>query len=236
MGDNKTTFSFRVDNDTAEAVEEYVEERGINRTDALRRATEEYIGKREAYEPSDSGGGRVPSLTIFGIVAMAIAPTLLVGGYTVLGGVATFLAATFLVLWATAYDVVLERRVGAIRDELGERGGLWSGFFHLMSKDHPVDDPRSPIERAARFDIYAVAFALVGLIVLLPLATLGWAGYLEPFLSYIGAAGAFGIALFIAVVAYGFVFLMGVSAIALLAIATTREDRPAPADDESADV
>lgn len=224
MGENKTTFSFRVDNDTAEAVEEYVEERGINRTDALRRATEEYIGKREAYEPSDSSGGGVSSITIFGIVSMAIAPTLLATGYTVLGGFAAFVAATYLVLWATAYDVVLERRVGAIRDELGERGGLWSGFFRLMREDHPVDDPRSPIERAARFDTYAYALAVAGLLALLPLAALARLGYLEPFLSLIGTPGRIGILILIIGVAYGFAFLMGVSAIALLAIATSRSD------------
>lgn len=232
---DKEAFAFRLENDTAEDVKKYVEERGVKKSDVLRRATKEYIDEQAGEDTQPDPRRSVSPVTVMGVVAIAVAPTLLATGYTGLGIGLGAVAAVYALLWVTAYDVVLGRHLDTVRDELGDVGGV-VGFFQLMREDHPVEDPDTLVERAARADLWALGLITSGLVVVTPMYVAAQFGYFEPFLAAIGTAGALGIGLFVVVVVYGFVFLMGLSALATLALATAREGRPAPADDESADV
>ena len=218
MGE-KETFAFRLENDTAEEVKEYVDERGVKKSDVLRRATKEYIDE----QTGEAGGARrsVSPLTILGLGAVAWG--LLATGYTQVGGVLGIFAAVYALLWVTAYDTVLEGALDDARDELREVGGV-VGFFRYVATDHHVEDPDTVVERAARLDLVAQGVLVGLLVVLAPLAVAAYLGALEPLLAVIGTSGVRGIALVVVALGYAAALLMGVSAVASLAIASAATD------------
>jgi len=221
---DKTTFAFRVSADTAGEIEDYVEERGVKKSDVLRRAAKQYIDEQTGEDRPDPRRSASP-VTILGVVAIAIAPTLLATGYTALGSAFGVLAAVYGLLWVTALDTVLEDALDDGREKLREAGGV-VGFFRHVRNDHHVEDPDTVVERAARLDLVADGFLVGLLVVVAPLGIARYLGWLEPFLAVIGTAGATAIVLLVVVLAYGFALLMAVSAVASLAIAAAAEPDP----------
>jgi len=221
MGRTTEAVTARVPGPMKRRVEELAEETGNSQSAMARELIKTGLEERDRDESPP--GRSVSALTILGVVAIAVAPTLLATGFTAIGAVFGAIGALYALLWATAYDGVVEDALGTARDELREVGGV-VGFFRFayrkMRNDHHVEDPDTVIERAARLDILAEG-ALVGLLaVLIPLGLAAYVGVLEPFLAAVGTTGVRAIVLLIVALAYGFAFLMAVSALASLAIAT----------------
>lgn len=226
------TVSGKVPGRVTEGLDEEAEARGVSRSTVIREHLEAAVEDDE--EDTAGGAGRsVSALALLGVVSLATAPTLLATGYTAAGGVAGAVAAIYVLLWVTATDVVVEEALGDARAELREAGGV-VGFFRRVVSDHHVEDPDTVVERAARLDIVAFGL-LVGLVVvLLPLGVAAWVGVLGELLATVGSTGATAIATLIMALAYGVVVLMGVSAVASLAIASARAEADA-VDDAAAE-
>lgn len=229
----------RVPERIKEAIVEEAEQRGVSQSTVIREYMEDVYslegeegGAEETTE--DTGATRsVSPLALVGVVSLAIAPTLLSTGYTIAGGVAGVVAAAYVLLWVTATDVVVEEALGDARAELREAGGV-VGFFRRVVTDHHVEDPDTVVERAARLDILAFGLLTGLLVVLLPVGAAAWAGVLGEALAVVGSAGATAVLLVVLVVAYGAAVLMGVSAVASLAIASARTDRSDTVDVDAA--
>jgi hypothetical protein len=216
MSRNTEAVTARVPSPMKRELEDLAEETGNSQSAMVKDLIKDGLEAREEDTPARS----VSPLTILGVVAIAIAPTLLATGYTGVGAVFGAIAATYVLLWATATDVVVEERLAEARDRLRDVGGV-VGFFRYVVSDHQVENPDTVVERAARLDLVAGGL-LVGLVaVLAPLGVAASIGVLEPFLSVIGTSGVAAIALAIVALAYAAVVLMGVSALASLALAST---------------
>jgi len=230
MGDmsDKKSLAWRAPLDTYREVEALAEENDIKKSDVLRRATEEYLDEDDA----DSGARSTSSLTILGVVALAIAPTLLATGYTALGAGVGVVAAVYVLLWVTAYDVVLESALADARDELAEVGGVLGFFHYVIFEDRLVDDPDTLIERATYGDLVALGFGAAFILVGAPLAVLDHFGYTEAFVAALGPRGFLAYAAVVVVLLSLALFFFGIWALASLAIASTRFFKPTddPAD------
>lgn len=234
----------RVPERIKEAIVEEAEQRGVSQSTVIREYMEDVYslegeegdaeGENAEETTEDTGATRsVSPLALVGVVSLAIAPTLLSTGYTIAGGVAGVVAAAYVLLWVTATDVVVEEALGDARAELREAGGV-VGFFRRVVTDHHVEDPDTVVERAARLDILAFGLLTGLLAVLLPVGAAAWAGVLGEALAVVGSAGATAVLLVVLVVAYGAAVLMGVSAVASLAIASARTDRTDTVDVDAA--
>jgi uncharacterized membrane protein len=152
-------------------------------------------------------------ITILAIVAIAVAPTLLVTGHIAAATIFFAIPAMSALLWITGYDEVLQEKFSTIRD-----------FFLVMWFDHHVENPDNVVERAARLDLYApVALVLSALVGGVGVA-LQYLGYLDVVLAVIGPWGALGWALLVVGLMYLFALMLGISAIATVAVATSRSD------------
>ena len=206
-----------------EELEEEAEARGVSRSTVIREHLEAAVDDPGEEEADPTPDRSASPLALVGVVSLAVAPTLLATGYTAVGGIAGAVAAAYVLLWVTATDVVVEEALGDARAELREAGGV-VGFFRRVMTDHHVEDPDTVVERAARLDIVASGL-LVGLAaVVVPLGVAAWVGVLGGLLAAVGSTGATAILVLIMALAYGFVVLMGVSAVASLAIASARAD------------
>ena len=223
---DKEAFAFRLENDTADDLKRYVEERDLKKSDVLRRATKEYIDKQKTETPP-TGTRSVSPLTILGVVAIAVAPTLLATGFTGLGVAFGAVGAVYALLWVTAYDLALERYLDDVRDQLDDAGGV-VGFFRLMWFDHHGEDPDTIVERAARLDLYAPIAGGLGILVGGVAFGLYYVGHFATVAGVIGPWGVFGWALLVVGLAYVFALMIGVSAIASLAVASSRRGADAP--------
>ena len=221
---DKEAFAFRLENDTADDLKRYVEERDLKKSDVLRRATKEYIDKQKTETPP-TGTRSVSPLTILGVVAIAVAPTLLATGFTGLGVAFGAVGAVYALLWVTAYDLALERYLDGVRDRLDDAGGV-VGFFRLIWSDHHVEDPDTIVERAARLDLYAPIAGGVGLLVGGVAVVLHSLGYFAAVAGVIGPWGVFGWGLLVLGFAYLFAVMLAISALASLAIATAASSTP----------
>jgi hypothetical protein len=170
---DKKQFGVRLPSDSAEAVEEYVEERDITQADALRRAIDEF------FVEDDSGGGSqstaIPSSVEW---FLAILAAVLVGGGILLtadgttGGFATFtLGSTLFVSHRKLASVGSAVKAG-IQDLENVQPGAVRYLYACILADHPVSwEPRTRVERVARWDLYGIvgmllAGVLAGLIAL----------------------------------------------------------------------
>lgn len=237
MVDNDQTLAGRVSQSVVDDVEAIAEEESSSKSTVVRRFVEQGIerhkAEEEALDDATTAGRSVSPLALVGVVSLAIAPTLLSTGYTIAGGVAGVVAAAYVLLWVTATDVVVEEALGDARAELREAGGV-VGFFRRVVTDHHVEDPDTVVERAARLDILAFGLLTGLLAVLLPVGAAAWVGVLGEALAVVGSAGATAVLLVVLVVAYGAAVLMGVSAVASLAIASARTDRSDTVDVDAA--
>ena len=232
MAEKTVPLTARVPEEERDAVEDLADERAKSKSamtrELVQRGLETIDEDDRAPEPSRTAS----PLTILGVVAIAVAPTLLATGYTGLGVVLGLVAAVYALLWVTAYDTVLEERLDDARDELREVGGV-VGFFRYVAADHHVEEPDTVVERAARLDLVAQGL-LVGLLaVLAPLAVAAYLGALEPLLAVIGATGATAIVLLVLALGYAAALLMGVSALASLAIASAATEDDDVVDEET---
>ena len=212
---DKKTLSGRVPADTYDEVEDLADDLDVRKSDLLRRATEDYL---DDHGTDDRERGRsVSPLALIGVVALAIAPTLLATGYTTVGLTAGGVAAIYVLLWVTAYDVVVEDALGDARDELAEVGGV-VGFFRFVMTDGRVEEPDTVVERASNWDLLGYGLVIGAGVVLAPAAVLQRVGVLDA----LGATGALAYAVVALGLAYAGVLLLGVSAVASLALASTR--------------
>lgn len=204
-----------------EELEEEAEARGVSRSTVIREHLEAAVDDADEEEADPTPDRSASPLSLVGVVSLAIAPTLLATGYTAAGSVAGVVAAAYALLWVTATDVVVEEALGEARDELREAGGVF-GFFRHAVADHPVEDPDTVVERAARLDMVGLGL-LVGLLaVLLPLGVAGWVGVLGEAVATIGSAGVTAYVVLVVALGYAAAFVLGVSAVASLAIASAR--------------
>jgi hypothetical protein len=223
----KKTLAWRAPPDRYEEVDAHAEENGINKSDVLRRATEEYLDAE-----NDTSASRSPSpVALLGVVSLAIAPTLLATGYTLVGGLAGVVAATYVLLWVTATDHLLEEALGTARDELRAVGGVRGFFRAVIYEDRVVEEPETLVERLTRADIVGAGLLTVFTVLALPLALAARVGLLAPALEAIGSLGVLALLVGAVVLAYGGALLLGISAIATLAVASARHDLATDADD-----
>lgn len=162
MGDKKQ-FSVRLPTDTAEEVEEYAEEYDMSRADALRRAVVEF------FVEDDSGGGSQPTTRPSSVEwFLAILAAVLLGGGILLtvdgttGGFATFtLGSTLFVSHRKLASVGAAVKAG-IQDLENVQPGAVRYLYACILADHPVSwEPRTRVERVARWDLYGIAGMLL---------------------------------------------------------------------------
>lgn len=244
----RTTLS--LPHEVVDEIDEYAEETHVN----TRSKAVELIARAQLEEDEEDGGGdeddateedhrstasgrSASAVTILGVLALALGPTFLSTGYTGLGVVASSIGATYALLWATAYDLVLARKYDDVRAELGEAGGV-VGFFRVMwakwEGTHHVEDPNTPVERAARLELYAPVLSGVGVLVSSPVLV---ALYLLDYgparvIDLLGVSGALWYLTLVVGLVYIIGLVIGISSIATIAIATAREPKPTPADED----
>jgi len=173
MGDRKA-FAVRLPPDSAEAVEGYVEEHDVSKTDALRRAIDEYFVESggEGGAPGvarQSAGGRVlPTVTTALLAAGLIGLVLgeLVAGIPLALGIALTVG-EWVGIDARVSDFFRTARA-AIEDMADPRPWAVARYVWASLKgDHPAPrDPSTTVERLAWVDLYGVLlFGVVGVLV-----------------------------------------------------------------------
>jgi len=144
MAEEKKTLAVRAPRDWYDEVDDHAEERGISKSDVLRRATKAYLDDK-----SNNSVSRAASpLALLGVICLAVAPTLLATGYVLVGALAGVVAAAYVLLWVTATDVLVEEALGTAREELQAVGGVRGFFRAVIFEDRVVDDPETLVERS----------------------------------------------------------------------------------------
>jgi hypothetical protein len=224
------TVTTRVPEPLVDEVEAKAEEEHRSRSEMTKLLVETGL---EHYDEEDTAGGRAVSpLALLGVVSLAIAPTLLATGHTLVGGAAGVVVAVYALLWVTATDHLLEEWLGTARDELRAVGGVRGFFRAVIYEDRVVEEPETLVERLTRADIVGAGLLTVFTVLALPLALAARVGLLAPALEAIGSLGVLALLVGAVVLAYGGALLLGISAIATLAVASARHDLAAddPAD------
>jgi len=223
------TITTRVPDALVEEVDEKADEEHRSRSEMTKLLVETGL---EHYDEEDTAAGRAVSpLALLGVVSLAIAPTLLATGYTLVGGLAGVVAAAYVLLWVTATDHLLEEALGTARDELRAVGGVRGFFRAVIHDDRVVDEPETVVERLTYADVVGAGLLTVFTVLALPLALAARVGLLAPALEAIGSLGVLALLVGLLVLAYGGALLLGVSALATLAVASARHDLAADADD-----
>lgn len=251
MGDSKTTFSFRVENDTAQAVNEYVEERGVNRTDVLRRAVEDYVEEEGLDSDDDSGGasvGELAKVTFFErllpiVVAALVAATIVLLAIGALeadvGPLLGSASAVGVLGIGAGADRRLDDTATTAREAVAElenptvsaaRKWVWA----RLRGDHPAPlEPRTLVERLAVVDLYGVLLLWTMILVMIPAGIGVWAWGPE---AVVEAVGAPAFLVYFYLVTFGFAVAsvcMLVGAVAQVAIGTAGGRRDSIADDDT---
>jgi hypothetical protein len=200
----------------------------------LRSVIVDGLDARERRRQKAVGQGVSP-LALLGVGSLAGAPTLLATGYTLLGAIVGAVAAAYLLLWVTATDDLVEEALGSARAELRAVGGV-SGFLRvLIFEDRVVDEPETLVEKLTYADVAAAGLVALATVLALPLWVATRVGLLEVAIEVVGGLGVLAFVAGLIVLVYASVFLLGVSAIATLAVAYARQGRGgAPSDDEGA--
>ena len=228
MGKSTVPLTGRVPEPLKEEVSDLSEEEQMSQSAMVRELIKDGLARREEEDGGRERGRSVSPLALVGVVALAIAPTLLATGYTAVGLVAGVVAAAYVLLWVTAYDVLVEDALGDARDELAEVGGV-VGFFRYVMTDGVVEEPDTVVERAANADLLSLGLFVAGLVVGAPAVVLARLGVLRGVLDAIGPTGVTVYLVVLVGLAYAGALMLGVSAVASLAIASTRT--PDAADD-----
>jgi len=172
---------------------------------------------------SETGGG--PSLVER--VAGYLGATALVGTVAaVAAGAGTVAAAIFpllavsLLATTTTLDTRLGARVDELRGELADMGGL-SGFVRTALA-HPVEEPETLVERAARADVYGVGALLAAVVVCLPVAAAVQLAGAETVVATLTPAGVLGFLALVSVLVSLAAVLIWLSVAATLALVSAR--------------
>ena len=142
MSRTTVAVTARVPEPLKDKIEGLAEETGNSKSAMTKELIKSGIERREAdADEADAHHGRSASpLTILGVAAIVVSPTLLATGYTGVGAVFSMIGAVYALLWVTAYDSVVEEALDAARDELREVGGV-IGFFRYVMSEHRVEEP-----------------------------------------------------------------------------------------------
>jgi hypothetical protein len=141
------------------------QEEGESFDDTVRRLLYE-AGQADEDWDTTRGGGILPSVVaslLAAGVALLFAGEVLAGGWLAVGGGLAGLTYVFAAVFG--WGVRSRDVVDGLRDGFRDVGGV-RGFLRLVIDD-PVEDPTTPVERAARPDLYvpvlvALAFVLTG--------------------------------------------------------------------------
>jgi len=249
MGKNTTQVTARMPESLKQEVEEVAEERGMSRSATVKQLVRDGM-EREEVETELAAAKATSALTLLGVVSIVLAPTLLAVGVTLPGVFLSIVAATYTLLWVTGYDSKISEHVAAARRELSEGGGFY-GFFKLFVADakreyseannvvgfvkvvwkkwkgsHDIQDPDSPVERAARVDLYIPIVAVVFFLVSLPALGAVMLGEVEAFVGLFDSTSALIYLLLTFGTAYSMVILLGISAVASIALVSARSEDP----------
>ena len=219
------------DDELREAVEARREE-GEAIDDAVRRLLRETDDTNSGTR--SAGGVVVPSVAaslLAAGVALLFAGETAAGGWLTAGG--GFTAVNYLLARAFGWGAWLREVVGDVRDGFRDVGGV-RGFAALVvegwRRDRPVEDPSTPVERAANADVYVPVL----FVVLLGLGGVAWGVVEAGLLPVLGPPGALLLVVLLLAVAYAIPAAMLVSAAAMLAVAAASASHDA-ADDATTD-
>jgi len=234
-GMGKKQFHTRLDDDTAQWVDEFREESEITQAEAVRRLVragqQEYQRDDTATgrEPAAGGGGVFPSVVASMLaagVALVFAGEAVAGGWLAAAG--GFAALNYVLARAFGWGAWFREVVGAVRAGFRDVGGA-RGFAALVvegaRRGRPVENPETPVERAANAHVYAPLFSVVFLL----LAGGMWVIVEAGVLPVLGPPGALLLLAALLATAYAVPGAMLVSAAAMLALASSASDRAAGA-------
>lgn len=240
---DKKQFSVRLPIDTAEKVEQYAEEKGIARADALRRAIDAYFvhGGDLAVEVEDEGDrGRggvfsrvMPSLAAVLLAFALVLPAARLPGarFSLVSGVLATAAVS--VGFDDQLDDTIATLSEAIQDmETYHLGAVRRYPLAALRANHPIQNPTTLVERIGRWDLYTPILFAVGVVLGVPLAIGFEAIGLERLVGLLGTGLTL---LYVSVVYYLFGFVLGMTFFAKVAQKAVASERTA-ADEEVADV
>jgi hypothetical protein len=214
------------------ALERRADEEGVSRSEIIRRTLKDGLD-------NDDGGGGATAAVLPSVAASLLAAgvALLFAGETAAGGWLTagggFAAVNYILARAFGWGAWLREVVGDVRDGFRDVGGV-RGFAALVvegwRRDRPVEDPSTPVERAANADVYVPVLSVV----LLALGGVAWGVVEAGLLPVLGPPGALLLVGLLLAVAYAIPAAMLVSAAAMLAVAGSSAS-PDAADDATTD-
>lgn len=203
--------------------------------DAARSEVDQLRGRLQAeQEKAEQVTPTSRDASTVGVLSAVLGPVLLAVGHGAIAAPFLIVGAVYVLLWATGYDHYADQVLAEARNELAEHGGL-RGFFRTVFFGDPViDDPSTAFERAANAERYAPIAAVVALVVAAPAVVAVEAGALSVFVATLGGWGLVAYLLLVTGAVYLLPVIMGVSAIATLAVTTARtpaDDTPIPEPD-----
>jgi hypothetical protein len=200
--------------------------------DATRSEVEQLRGRLQAeQEKAEQVTPTSRDASTVGLLATVLGPVLLAVGQAYIAVPFLVVGAVYVLLWATGYDQYADVAIAEARAELAEHGGLRGFFFAVFLGDPVIDDPSTVFERAANAERYTLIAALAALVVALPAWVAYEAGALSALVETLGGWGTLGYLLLLTGAMYLIPVILGVSAIASLAVATARtpaDDTPTP--------
>lgn len=158
MGRNTVSVGTRVDESLDEELGEYEDDHSMNRSAAVRTLIVQ--GLREDNNPDT---GRASPYTTVGVAAVATLALGLVGeteAALALGGIVSAVAG----LWVVFRTFRVSDDILQSFHDIGGFSGFLRAVMDDFRADHPIDEPTTVVERAARWDAYAPVLLLVGAI------------------------------------------------------------------------
>ena len=209
MSHNDHTVGGRVSEDVAEDLDELADELGKSKSALVREMVEEGLGRREHHiEPPDERG--VPPFAILAFLNLGVA-TALIATERAVGGLAVGITGVFFAtLWLLGADTVASEFASAVKTRV----------VSSLYDDRLVEDPETLVERLTYADVAGVGVLTVTVLLGLPVVVAAYLGVLTPALETIGGGGALAFAGLLVGLGYLGAGLIGVSAVATLALAS----------------
>jgi hypothetical protein len=215
----------RVPKRVKDAIVSEAEERGVSQSTVVREYMEGVYSGEDEDDAAPTAGATVIPATIAATLVVGL--SFLAAGDTAVGGplatVSAFAGLNWFLATLTGWDTRARELLGELRDGYAEIGGF-RGFFRALwanhKDNHPVENPTTPVERAARLDLYfPVLFVefIAFLGVAVAVVELG-------LLPLIGPTGAAVLLVAVVAAAYAPFVAIFISAVAVLAISSARGD------------
>lgn len=220
--DNEVALSSRVNRDTAYTVEKFAEERGWTKSKAVREIVRQHFREEEREERKAAGASAAAVVGGSAIGATLSASLVLLAVGYLASGVGLFAAAAVVgTTWGLVrffgWGAVFHDATGAVREGFDEVGGV-RGFLAQLKQqfddEAPVDNPQTIVERAACWDRFIPALAVVGVVYALLGVGIVESGVLEMLGPFAAAAYVLGLV----VLAYSAPLIMIISSLAVFAI------------------